>query len=120
MTARGLIGFLFVLYCIEVGTLLVILPWSPHWDRLAVGMPSVALQVVFLRSWVRGAVTGFGLLHLPSVALVSLTGVAGTAFGWLLQRDATRNLFLLAVVHALAGTLLAAALPLSTDVGPWP
>ena len=64
MTARGLIGFLFILYCVEVGTLLVMLPWSPYWDRLAIGLPMVELQLFTLRPWVRGAVTGFGLLHL--------------------------------------------------------
>jgi len=64
MTARGLIGFLFILYCVEVGTLLVMLPWSPYWDRLAVGLPLVELQLGILRPWVRGAVTGFGLIHL--------------------------------------------------------
>ncbi len=64
MTARGLSGFLFILYCVEVGTLLVLLPWSPYWDRLAISLPMVGLQLAALRPWVRGAVTGFGLLHL--------------------------------------------------------
>ena len=64
MTVRGLIGFLFVLYCVEVGTLLVLLPWTWHWERLALGLPQVELQLAALRPWVRGAVTGFGLLHL--------------------------------------------------------
>ena len=64
MTARGIFGFLFILYCVEVGTLLVMLPWSPWWDRLAVGLPLAELQLGALRPWARGAVTGFGLLHL--------------------------------------------------------
>ena len=64
MTARGLISFLFILYCVEVGTLLVLLPWSPYWDRVAVGLPDVRLQVAALRPWVRGLVTGFGMVHL--------------------------------------------------------
>ena len=64
MTARGLIGFLFILYCVEVGTFLVILPWSPYWDRLASALPMVELQLGAMRPWVRGVVTGFGLLHL--------------------------------------------------------
>ena len=64
MTARGLISFLFILYCVEVGTLLVMLPWSPLWDRMALALPMVELQLGALRPWVRGAITGFGLFHL--------------------------------------------------------
>ena len=64
MTARGILYFLFILYCIEVGTLLVMLPWSPYWDRLAVGLPLAELQLGVLEPWFRGAVSGFGLLHL--------------------------------------------------------
>ncbi len=64
MTARGFIGFLFILYCVEVGTLLMMFPWSPYWDRMAIGLPLVELQMAALRPWVRGAVTGFGLLHI--------------------------------------------------------
>ena len=64
MTARGLLSFLFILYCVEVGTLLVLLPWSPYWDRMAIGLPDVGLQVAALRPWIRGLVTGFGIVHL--------------------------------------------------------
>lgn len=64
MTARGVLRFLFILYCVEVGTLLVMLPWSPIWDRLALGLPGIELQLAALRPWVRGVITGFGLLHL--------------------------------------------------------
>ena len=64
MTARGLSSFLFILYCVEAGTFLVMLPWSPFWDRMALSLPQVELQLAALQPWVRGAVTGFGLLHL--------------------------------------------------------
>jgi len=64
MTARGIIRFLFILYCVDAGALLVMLPWSPFWDRLAISLPVLELQVAVLRPWVRGAVSGFGLLHL--------------------------------------------------------
>jgi hypothetical protein len=39
-------------------------PWTPHWDRLVIALPSAELQVAALWSWVRGAVTGVGFLHL--------------------------------------------------------
>ena len=64
MTARGLTRFLFILYCVEVGTLLVMLPWTAYWDRLVLGLPLIQVQMAAMRPWVRGAVTGFGLLHL--------------------------------------------------------
>ncbi len=64
MTARGIFGFLFVLYCVEAGTLLVMAPWSGYWERLVAGLPVIELQLLALRPWVRGAVTGFGLVHL--------------------------------------------------------
>ena len=64
MTVRALLGFLFILYCVEVGTLLVMLPWSGFWDRLALSLPAVELQMGALQPWVRGAVSGLGLIHL--------------------------------------------------------
>lgn len=64
MTARGFFGFLFILYCVEVGSLLVMLPWMGYWDRLALSLPSLQLQLGLLKPWARGAVTGFGLIHL--------------------------------------------------------
>lgn len=64
MTVRGLSGFLFILYCVDAGTLLLMLPWSPLWERVVVGLPLAELQAVALRPWARGAVSGFGLFHL--------------------------------------------------------
>ena len=54
-----------VLYCFEAGLLLLFAPWSPEWDRLLVQMVHVqALRSLFLHPWFRGAVTGFGMVHL--------------------------------------------------------
>lgn len=64
MAARALFPLLFVLYCVAAGTLLLMLPWSPVWERQIVAVPSAALQAAALGPWARGAVSGFGLLHL--------------------------------------------------------
>jgi hypothetical protein len=55
---------LFGLYCIEAGVLLVFAPWSPVWDRTVVSLPIPALRLLCLHPVFRGAVSGFGLIHL--------------------------------------------------------
>ena len=55
---------LFVLYCLEAGLFLVLAPWNGGWDRLAFQIPLAAVRDLFLAPGFRGAVTGFGLVHL--------------------------------------------------------
>lgn len=54
--------YLFVLYCTTVGVALVLLPWSPGWERLVTALPFDLLFL--LRPAVRGAMSGFGFVHL--------------------------------------------------------
>jgi len=61
----------------------------------------------------------FGAVHLPSLPLALLASVEGVVLAWYFQSDATRNLFVMAVIHAVTGTLFSAMLPVSTGVGPW-
>lgn len=59
-----LVRLLFALYCVEAGLLLTFVPWMPIWDRTWILLaPSFARQAL-LSPWGRGAVTGFGLVHL--------------------------------------------------------
>ncbi|MFO7691683.1 MAG: hypothetical protein R6V57_01235 [Vicinamibacterales bacterium] len=60
----------------------------------------------------------FGSMHWPDAPLASLTCVAGVVSGWLFLRDRSRNLFLLALAHALAGALATALGLLRMGVGP--
>jgi len=62
---------------------------------------------------------GFGLLHLPALALGAASAILQTYLAWHFQRAATRNLFAACALHALLGSLYAQLLPLSMDVGPW-
>jgi hypothetical protein len=49
---------------IEVGLILIAVPWSPYWDRnyFAEGVPAV--RAVITNNFIRGAVSGLGLLNL--------------------------------------------------------
>ncbi|HKI02646.1 MAG TPA: hypothetical protein VKK31_11770 [Thermoanaerobaculia bacterium] len=55
---------LFILYCVEAGTFLVLAPWSPIWDRTLVLIPFELLRTAGLHPFFRAAVSGFGLVHL--------------------------------------------------------
>lgn len=64
MRLDSLFRVLFVVYCLEAGIFLVLAPWSDAWQRLAMLMPLGALRTLFGLAWVRGLVSGFGLVHL--------------------------------------------------------
>jgi hypothetical protein len=64
MRPSFLLRILFILYCIEAGTFLVLAPWSPVWDRTLMQIPGELLRALALSAVVRAAVTGFGLTHL--------------------------------------------------------
>jgi len=50
------------LICLEAGVLLVFLPWSPYWDRNFFLQYFPDLAAILLSPFLRGAVTGLGLL----------------------------------------------------------
>jgi len=52
----------FVLYCTVTGLLLLYAPWSPAWDTMLSALPG-GLHLLTL-PLLRGALTGFGLVHL--------------------------------------------------------
>lgn len=55
---------LFVAYFVEVGLLLMLMPWSGFWERnyFADGLP--LLRGVLGNNFVRGAVSGLGIVNL--------------------------------------------------------
>lgn len=55
---------LFIFYCAEAGALLIFAPWKPVWDRTMMQIPIQELRALMLHPVTRGAVTGFGLVHL--------------------------------------------------------
>ena len=75
MSARLTVIF-YIILCLEVGLVLTLLPWIPHgflglsdWGDnyfllYAAQKAGVGLQRVISSGWVRGAVTGLGILNL--------------------------------------------------------
>jgi hypothetical protein len=55
---------LFVFYCVEVGVFFLIAPWGTSWDRAVINLPFPALHDIYLKSTFRGALSGFGLIHI--------------------------------------------------------
>ena len=54
-----------VMFCIYIGVLLAILPWSPrYFDQNGWLLAHPAIGVVLHRGWARGLITGFGLLDI--------------------------------------------------------
>ena len=55
---------LLVAYFIEVGLLLVLVPWSPFWERNYFLTALPAMQDVIRNNYVRGGVSGLGVVNL--------------------------------------------------------
>ncbi len=55
---------LFFVYCLEAGLLLAVLPWTASWERFAVGIAVPELARLAASGAARGALCGFGLVHL--------------------------------------------------------
>lgn len=52
-----------VLFCFYIGALLTVLPWSPrYWSENGWLLAHPAVAKIALRGWVRGVVSGIGLL----------------------------------------------------------
>ena len=62
----SLTRLLFIIYCVEAGLFLVIAPWRDFWGLLVArsALSQAHLEAILLQPWVRGAVSGFGLVHL--------------------------------------------------------
>jgi hypothetical protein len=61
---RGFARAFFVLYCVEAGLFLTLAPWRAAWPHLLMSFPVVAMRNLMLEPIVRGAISGFGLVHL--------------------------------------------------------
>ena len=56
--------FVYIAFFLEVGLLLVVLPWSAFWERNYFAVLWPPLLVLLTNNFVRGAVTGLGLVNL--------------------------------------------------------
>lgn len=55
---------LYAAFFFEVGLLLVVLPWSGFWDRNYFGEAWPGLRALMTNNFVRGGVTGLGVVNL--------------------------------------------------------
>ena len=62
MDLERIVRLVFVLYCATAGVVLVLIPWSPGWDRMLSHLPA-GFEILRLPI-LRGALSGFGLVHL--------------------------------------------------------
>jgi hypothetical protein len=62
---------------LEIGLLLVVLPWSGFWDRNYFGAALPGLRPIITNNFVRGAVTGLGLVNLLAGAIELMLLFAG-------------------------------------------
>ncbi len=52
----------FILFCFELGLFLIFVPWSVLWEHNILLSYSLHLRDFFLNNFVRGAVSGLGLV----------------------------------------------------------
>ena len=55
---------LFTLFCLEVGLILLLLPWTNLWDNNYLFNFTPKLRDLWLSAYLRGAVSGVGLINL--------------------------------------------------------
>ena len=78
MRALGLVRRLvLVTFFVEVGLLLMVLPWSAFWDRNYFVYAVPTLEPLFTSPFFRGAVSGLGLLNLGAALSELLPAAMG-------------------------------------------
>jgi len=61
---RRLSLVVYVAFCIEIGMLLIVLPWTQVWTENSLLLSRPELKALLQQGFVRGLVTGFGILDL--------------------------------------------------------
>ena len=64
MRLATMVQIFFIIYCFEAGFLLLVAPWLPFWDAAVMQMAAGGLRMLFLHPMLRGAVSGFGMIHI--------------------------------------------------------
>jgi len=62
--ARRVIRIVFILFCLEVGLILLALPWTLLWDNNFFFSLEPELRETLLSPYTRGAVSGLGAVNL--------------------------------------------------------
>ena len=64
LMGSSLSRWLYIAYFLEVGLVLTVVPWSNYWDRNVLGEVIPPLKVVLQNNYIRGGVSGIGLINL--------------------------------------------------------
>ena len=59
-----LLAAAFILFCLELGLFLIFVPWSTLWEHNVLLTYSLSLRAFFLNNFVRGAVSGLGVVDI--------------------------------------------------------
>jgi hypothetical protein len=59
---------LLIVFFVEVGLVLAVVPWSTYWERNYFAALVPMLHVVITNAFVRGAISGLGLVNLAAAA----------------------------------------------------
>jgi hypothetical protein len=76
---------LYAAYFLEVGLLLVVLPWTTFWDRNYLFEASRVVQAWAENYYIRGAVSGLGLLNL-GIGFAEVAGAVSERLGYTTRR----------------------------------
>jgi len=63
-SGRRVVRVVFLLFCLEIGLILLLLPWTLLWDNNFFVSMFPEWSRFWLNSYVRGAVSGLGLVNL--------------------------------------------------------
>jgi hypothetical protein len=62
--SQRVLRIVLALFCFEIGLILLLLPWTLLWDRNYFFSLNVSVHSLMLSSYVRGGVSGLGLVNL--------------------------------------------------------
>ena len=65
---------LLVVFFLEIGLVLIVVPWSAFWDRNYFAQLAPPLAALITNNFVRGAVSGLGLINL-SVGVAEIVSI---------------------------------------------
>lgn len=63
---------LFVLLCLEVGIILAVCPWTRLWSENSLVLSLPRVRELLMNNFVRGAVTGLGLVNIGMAILEAI------------------------------------------------
>ena len=63
-SGRRVVRVVFLLFCLEIGLILMLLPWTLLWDNNFFVSLHPDWSRIWLNSYVRGAISGLGLVNL--------------------------------------------------------